>query len=503
MRENAIRIQLTGLQQDFAPLNTPGFTLLSGMVPREGRLDAPPARTAKTAATDINAPVLVQNGRVALYRNAGVLYLATEDSVHDGMVTTALTVLDSATGDPITWSVAGVWRLTVINDSWFLCNGQQLLFSIPSNGGTVLAMSGVSFAANWNGRLVLGGLSGTWFSGTRWTEVLAGWRHNLPETEQASATQAFGKHWLFIGEPGGGALDAPFHAQLAAVGAFGTAGFDAMREVLAAALSTRRTSFTPMQMRGDLLCSGQIGANLHVYSTGGISVLAEGGETVLVNTDVLAVGMGPAEHLAMTAVGWLLHVTPNGVETMKFGRLFGAPWAANLIFDEVLGDWYITVQIGPVNAKVLVGYMLTRQGLGGPLPVAVGFARLSKRIYVVGVGPVGWPVEVETGAFDLNNRGWKHGTQVDIDAVGIATLTARTSSTLNGSRSNGPDSPFNAHGVAFQNISFVDGAVTIKGVIGANGYASIGRIDFRFQGEDMRFRRGTAPAAPGIVQDNG
>jgi hypothetical protein len=65
---------------------------------------------------------------------------------------------------------------------------------------------------------------------------------------------------------------------------------------------------------------------------------------------------------------------------------------------------------------------------------------------------------------------------------------------------SGPAVPVNGHGVAFQNVSFVDGAVEINGVLDSGGHASIGRIDLRYQGEDLRFRRGTNPAPAGAVQ---
>jgi hypothetical protein len=434
MRENAVRLKLAGIQEDYAPLNAPGYQLLRGLVPRENRLETPPQRTVKSAATSVFEPALVQSERAAVYVKDGVVYRAHEQPPAVGMVTTALAVkqADDPASDYVWDADAGPWRLTAFHDHWFLCNGVDLLFYTPSGGGVVLGMSGVKFAAKWNDRLVLGGLSGDWFSGSRWGEVFWQWGHAVPEQAQANASLDFGAHWLFVGEPGGGAEDHPFHAQLAAVGAFGNAGYDAVREVALDALDSGRMTLLPLRTRGDGLCAGELAGRFVVYGSSGITAVSEGEggptERVITTTDILAVGLGDKEHLALTTIGWLIRLSAEQAVTMKHGAVFGAPWDGVLIYDEPTGDWYITVLVGPINAKTMVGYALTPQGLGGPVPLTTGLARFAKQLYVTGGTMAGHRIQAVTGKFDLASRGWKHATQVDLDMQGVtgATVTVRS-----------------------------------------------------------------------------
>ncbi len=113
-----------------------------------------------------------------------------------------------------------LWQLATFQDAYYATNGATFRFYHGKDDADI----GVSMTTKvralcaHDGRLLLGGLSGTWFSGARWTTIMDVWRETLPPDVRANVNLAWGEHWVVWGARGGGAADYPDYLLMATIG---------------------------------------------------------------------------------------------------------------------------------------------------------------------------------------------------------------------------------------------------------------------------------------------
>jgi hypothetical protein len=192
---------------------------------------------------------------------------------------TAVTTYDAASlGSTLAITRGGVWQWATFQSLYFLTNGTSFVFRVPlptAHDGKTATTTALTVGAlcGHRDRLFLGGLSGSWFSGSRWAEVLDTWRESQTQEQFAHEDMALDTGWVVYGERGGGDDETPFYAMLAMLGVFGNTAYDKFKEIIHIRLIDGEIGLCPTRSVGTIRALKGIGQDAMAYGTNGVARL--------------------------------------------------------------------------------------------------------------------------------------------------------------------------------------------------------------------------------------
>ena len=179
-----------------------------------------------------------------------------------------------------------IWQWAVMNERiYFMSNGTSFIFKLPSNTSNrnlVWKNAHIRALCDVDNRLYVAGVSDvsgqSWFTGSRFLELLARWKFVRPDFVIADEDLVWGTHWIMYSETAGGATDTPYYLMMAALGIWGNTVFDKMKERILEAIEAGEIGFMPMRHTGEILAIKPLGARVIVYGKEGIGAFnSEGG----------------------------------------------------------------------------------------------------------------------------------------------------------------------------------------------------------------------------------
>lgn len=257
-------------------------------------------------------------------------------------------------------------------DIWFLTNVTNFVYRIPSNTSNYPAViTGFTFnsVANFQGKLVLGGIGGTVPS--KLTGFFNEWKE-MDHAEEITIGEntTLTKNWIIYSDFAGSARDVPFWDFMQMFDEYGgnTVSTDMKNDMIVVirdAIESGRIGFFPLKMSGDIMRLLPIGDGLMAYTKSGVSYLrwTERGFVEDVKHDVGILYRGCAGgdlkgHLFHNANDQLNMVDANGnVERLGY-REFGGTLLTNeeiICVDSEERTYTIS--------DSATGYTLTRTGL--------------------------------------------------------------------------------------------------------------------------------------------
>lgn len=170
------------------------------------------------------------------------------------------------------------WDYAALGDCYFLTNASNLVWYIPSNTDGKTFVTNGSFAchclANHQTRLVIGGPNGT-TSNTNWSAIFDTWRDASPTKEfvVTDENSALGRAWIMWSHQGGGDVDVPYVALMAALGLPTQTMADKFHEYIVQSIETGEMGMLPLEHTGDVVHLLPLGDDLIAYGNAGISRL--------------------------------------------------------------------------------------------------------------------------------------------------------------------------------------------------------------------------------------
>lgn len=187
--------------------------------------------------------------------------------------------VDNATVKPIpALSVTGLypWQFVSFLGLNIATNGATVILDIDGNPGSLLmgTTDPDCLAVGKHGsRLFMGGLSGTWFAGSRWTSILEKWRHVNDGDRVSYTAQALDAGWVAYCEMGGGASDRPYIPFLAMLGFYGDETFDSLKGVIETAIENREIGLEPLRHPSSVWAFHEFRGSVIAFGTSGVSRL--------------------------------------------------------------------------------------------------------------------------------------------------------------------------------------------------------------------------------------
>ncbi len=442
-------------------------------------------------------PQLMQQEGVTLLMGSQTISTVNRST----FVPTSQTVYNAATqASTLTPAAGGTWQVAAFRDLWFASNGESLVFKVPSaSNNKVLGTNDLNVqalcGANGNTRLILGGLSGTWFSGSRWGVLLDTWRETLGVDAFGHKSMAFDEGWVVWGEQGGGDLAIPFHMLLVALGVFGDAEFDKFDIRIMQSIERGEIGMCPARDVGKIRAMKQLGERIAIYGANAISTLTPvgnryrdeverwtgiHGRSALNGTTRKHVWVDPEGRLYEWQLG-------EGIAVHNFtSRLVSASAEIVVSYDPTFGDFWIS------NGT----YSYVWNGaLGGPMDTKPsGMFRDSVQGLVgVGAGLDTTPVmDITVNVLGLNETGFKYLTLGQAFMENLTGVKARIIK-RDGWRETFITMPwfqFHDSGTVPLHGDSVEFKLQMTGTVsGRDG--RIQGIKLWYQGNDRRFRRGT------------
>lgn len=173
-------------------------------------------------------------------------------------------------------SGGGAWHMAAARGNWFMTNGQSLVYNIASNPSskTLNAEAAEGFVCETvcigkDGALLMGGLTGSWFSDANWTDLFSLWRTSSPGRNELTIddTTAFGTNWIIAGPPGGGADDVPYAVMMAILGLpSGTVYQTKWRSIVKTMIEEGSLTLFPLSMKGKVRRILKYGEGFMVYT---------------------------------------------------------------------------------------------------------------------------------------------------------------------------------------------------------------------------------------------
>lgn len=506
MTENSFEIQVAfrqGLQPEVEPRTNGAYMRdMTNLIPRESGMATAPviARPGifETGPKEFPFPMAFKGDSIRLYLHE------TEAYTLNGSFAASSALTRNLRGGGTTDIGRGsAWHCETFLDMFWATNGTSLIYKIPCDDGDMFVDNNlnVKAIARHDYRILFGGMSGAWFSGSRWAKVFSAWRethHGQLFVHDAIAADSTYVMWS---EAGGGAVDVPFYAFAASLGLLGEATFDIAEEVIAHAVERGEIGLQPIRKVSTIHQMKQLGSRVIVYGDDSISELrpVEGGfqEELIADFGVggrTCVGGDSRGHVIVSNDGQLYTFFANQDAPERQGhsqRLSDLSMPRVVVsFDPVERYFWIT--------DGWTCYVWTRTGLGGPMNIRPSCLFRDDSHGLVGVytTPTTMQWRFETGKFDLTERDFKHITGIQLHATNYNTARARIKgNALVGGREIAiPWAQFNSNGVCYPSMSFIEASIECEGWSNQQN-ADFTNMEVRYQREGLAHKRGTSGVA--------
>lgn len=169
-----------------------------------------------------------------------------------------------------------MWHMAAVRNMWFATNGASLVYSIASNPSAKVlnAEAADGFTCETvcigkDGSLLMGGLAGSWFSDTNWTDIFSLWRTHSPGRNELTIDDltAFGTNWIIAGPPGGGSDDVPYAVMMAILGLpSGTVYQTKWRSIVRTMIEDGSLTLFPLSTKGTVRRILKYGEGYMVYT---------------------------------------------------------------------------------------------------------------------------------------------------------------------------------------------------------------------------------------------
>lgn len=388
-----------------------------------------------------------------------------------------------------TITAGGVWHVATFEEVAFATNGTSLLFKIPAYANWLVptGLSASTLCASGD-RLILAGLSGTWFAGAAWQRLFKRWRQTQPQFAHDQMT--WSNRWVMWGERLGGSRDIPFWPMLAALGCFGDSAFNMLEAEFLACVERGELGFASVRRAGSVLAALPLGNDVALYSAQHKTLLRPGSGlnydiTQTPNAGVAGRGAVTGDefgHAWVDPTGFLRQQDAGGaVQDLDQAHRFTAPATLVGSFDPDQREYWFSTSTA--------AYVLNASGLGGPMDICpTSLCRVNGTLFGMGNGLFATtvPVEFYTHTTDMRYRGSKRVNIVEWATRGLTSLYADAI----GDGATLGAVPCNSYGVGHPKRSANEFQIGVKGTGNVGDEYAVQRGTVRFQAEDRRFRPG-------------
>lgn len=278
----------------------------------------------------------------------------------------------------VTLSSTTPWHFEAFQDRvWFATDGSTFLYSLPSNPvdgsarDVICQGAGLSPAAvgKHDNALILGGLSGSKIALSRVTALFSHWRAKNKQNVTTTEDDTLDASYIMYSEPGGLANDLPFEVFLAALVLPDTYTADLYQGLIYSAVEEGGMGFYRPRFAGDVKQVMQLGDELVVYGTSGVTRLRRTNEGYvenhLLDQDIPGVPCRTAvtgdgkEHFVLSNQNGLFRLRPGQpAEYLDY-----AEHLDNLTLTSVVATWDSLRRYAHFCDGV-TGYIYTGFGLG-------------------------------------------------------------------------------------------------------------------------------------------
>ena len=430
-----------------------------------------------------------------------------EDTIYDSSET-PLTLYDTTGASTTTLSGSGTWQIAdPEEDFWFLANGTDLVWRIPSNTSNRVYTgtgAGIRCVAKYHDQIIFGGAI-TPDSVSGLTELVDAWQDTTDKAVTFTG-QNLDTNWLIFSNAKGNEREYPFIDLLAFLGYTPTTDKDLVKSALIQNIEDEKLALLPLPTSGTIESIRRIGESLMVYTTKEVFVLRPQGTSYSVTrvSDVAVAGRGAVagdhfEQLYLGSNGTLYRVNSDAaVERLNYQEFLEtiSDNTAVLSLDPKERDYYISDGI--------YSYMWNRAGLSeqSVRPTALRISDEDLYGYFTqrtsdrnGETSSADQYTFTTGWFTLNHRGAKEirflelfGTQIEATRMKVryrydSSGTELTTGWIPGS----PDSTFWA-GISATELQF-----TFRGELSSATLSVLEALSIRFMYADNRDVRGPRP----------
>lgn len=264
----------------------------------------------------------------------------------------ALSKTDTSTGEAGTIAASGgIWQGVSMNDAWFIANNTNFLFFGPDGTRHLSVNSWPKVVGHLDDRLILGAMSGTFISSSRFTTLFSHWKKVVSKGRMP--TESFESTWLVMGAPRGGDPLYPNMLMFIILGMFGDAKFDALLEAIYTAVEMESITFIPVPINpnsSSIMAVKQLGNRLAVYTDRGIFIINPETHFVDEHVDVQIAGRGALigdnrKHTFIAADGSMWETVQNaGFSKVGYEEHLSTLTEANILLshDAQEDDLYIS-----------------------------------------------------------------------------------------------------------------------------------------------------------------
>lgn len=400
-----------------------------------------------------------------------------------------------------TFTASDVWQGVFFQELPFFTNSGTFLWGTSLSRVTTPTVAAVG---KHQGRLLLGGLSGSVFSSGVFPRVFAQWKNVQTGDRLSYTAQAFDTGWIIFGERGGGSSDRPFDAVLSLLNMYGSTPQSDLESYLLSELERDNWGLCPLRYPGAMMAFHELGSGPLAFGQNGVAVLVPEGGTYR-DERLLPIGiagrgavggdLSECVFVDTNKEAWRIR-SGSAPERLRFAPHLSTLTAANITvaFDPTERTYWISDK--------LKGYVLDSDGkLGGPLELfPTSLVRENGYLYgVVRDRRANTPItdiEFGTCTLDIAERGTKMATTFQVAREAISELQGgidyRNVDLGNGAE--GPRVQATASGAIhlYPRRSFVDARAIITGQVANGATGRLERVEFRYQAQDLTHKRGTS-----------
>lgn len=466
---------------------------MKNLRPEAAWAGSPEALTDPTSSTmDWPFPMLLRDEQTTVK-----LSRTTVATLSEAYAATSQTIKLSSNQSTTSTLTGGTkWNFCAFDNlAWFATNGVDFIFKLPTYSNVLLA-DGVTCATlcRNGGHLFMAGLSGTWFSQSRFTKLFDIWRGKARTV--VSDQSAWSDKWVMWVKNTD--VDNPFLYGMLALGVFGTTLFDKFESEIHACIKSGDIGFASTKAVGTPRASLGLGGGIRVYGPSAIANLSPVDDGYSVTYDygtgvkAFALSGDENEHAWIAPDGRLNHTT-HKFAGGAFKWIFSSMTTPIMSFDRLRREHWIS--------DGTYAYVLTADGkLGGPMTKCpTSMFRSDSALIAAHTNRTDSTVSVEYQSHptNMNYLGSKRLQVIEsvYDTLTSTTCDVSGKTGAAGTYTSMGEVQFNLHGVAWPRRSANMFKVSIKGA--GSGRYGINSIVARYQSEDQRFRRGTVAPAPG------
>ena len=423
-------------------------------------------------------------------------WVATQITTYDSLIPANTKAIPSG---------GGVWHLAAFGEHWIATKGNCHVFLFPGQSSKAYVVDSTTdttvfqSCCNHDGRLIVGGISGTYLADSVFLSLFRVWRSSASKNIKVSDEAAIQGNWLLFGAKGGSDIDLPFWPLMHILSYPSLTAVTKARELLYNLIEKGEVQFLQLPANGTVQCLRPFQNGFVAYTTDRVIIMREEGNTYVPQV-ISKIGIpsrgcvsgSSSKHLYVNKSLQLNQIDSGGHRNLRYAdQLTGLTTSLiSMVWNEGEDETYISDGTS--------GYIYTDFGLSKTITFTSAIMESNIGVQNSPASPQAF--DIKTGETNLGTNGLKYVNYVLVKTYNCTSMKLNLEYRMSPTASwiQTADIYGSGEGEFYVGVACNEFRIRLRGTVGTAG--KIEELSARCQFQDRQIIRGPRGTGVGQVQ---